>query len=109
MHFKSDITHKLNRHEATPADILHRLHDSTANKVVALLEKAQMLSYESDGYAVSPAVLRQGEVHVQQVLGHATASRAARADASKGLAGFIARARGDKNRASTTGQAGAVG
>jgi len=41
VHCKSDITHKLNRHEATPADILHTLHDSMADKVVALLEKGQ--------------------------------------------------------------------
>jgi predicted CoA-substrate-specific enzyme activase len=42
VHCKSDVTHKLNRHEATPADILHTLHDSMANKVVALLEKGQI-------------------------------------------------------------------
>ncbi len=41
VHCKSDVTHKLNRHEATPADILHRLHDSMANKVVALLQRGQ--------------------------------------------------------------------
>jgi activator of 2-hydroxyglutaryl-CoA dehydratase len=41
VHCKSDMTHKLNRNEATPEDILHTLHDSTANKVVALLEKGQ--------------------------------------------------------------------
>ncbi|HXR06105.1 MAG TPA: acyl-CoA dehydratase activase, partial [Candidatus Acidoferrum sp.] len=41
VHCKSDITHKLNRNEAVPADILHTLHDSMANKVVALLEKGQ--------------------------------------------------------------------
>ena len=41
VHCKSDITHKLNRHEATPEDILHTLHDSMANKVVALLEKSK--------------------------------------------------------------------
>lgn len=41
VHCKSDITHKLNRNEATPEDILHTLHDSMAGKVVALLEKAQ--------------------------------------------------------------------
>ena len=35
------MTHKLNRHEATPADILNTLHDSMAGKVVALLEKGQ--------------------------------------------------------------------
>ena len=41
VHCKSDITHKLNRHEASPQDILHTLHDSMANKVVSLLEKVQ--------------------------------------------------------------------
>ncbi len=41
VHCKSDVTHKLNRHEATPADILHTLHDSMASKVVALLERGK--------------------------------------------------------------------
>lgn len=41
VHCKSDITHKLNRNEATAEDILHTLHDSMASKVVALLEKGQ--------------------------------------------------------------------
>ena len=41
VHCKSDITHKLNRHEATIEDVLRTLHDSMANKVVALLEKSQ--------------------------------------------------------------------
>jgi predicted CoA-substrate-specific enzyme activase len=41
VHCKSDITHKLNRNEATPEDILHTLHDSMAGKVIALLEKGQ--------------------------------------------------------------------
>ncbi len=41
VHCKSDVTHKLNRHEANPVDILHTLHDSMANKLVALLEKGQ--------------------------------------------------------------------
>jgi predicted CoA-substrate-specific enzyme activase len=41
VHCKSDITHKLNRHEATPEDILHTLLDSMAGKVIALLEKGQ--------------------------------------------------------------------
>ena len=41
VHCKSDITHKLNRNEATPDDILHTLHDSMAEKVVSLLEKAR--------------------------------------------------------------------
>lgn len=41
VHCKSDITHKLNRHEASPEDVLRTLHDSMAAKVVALLDKAQ--------------------------------------------------------------------
>jgi activator of 2-hydroxyglutaryl-CoA dehydratase len=39
VHCKSDVTHKLNRHEATPADILKTLHESMAGKLVSLLEK----------------------------------------------------------------------
>ena len=39
VHCKSDITHKLNRREASPEDILYTLHDSMAAKVIALLEK----------------------------------------------------------------------
>jgi hypothetical protein len=34
-----------------------------------------ILTYESDGYAVAPAFLRQVEVHIQQVLEHAARSR----------------------------------
>lgn len=41
VHCKSDITHKLNRNEATLEDILHTVHDGMAAKVIALLEKAQ--------------------------------------------------------------------
>ncbi|HET7006599.1 MAG TPA: acyl-CoA dehydratase activase, partial [Candidatus Binatia bacterium] len=41
VHCKSDITHKLNRNEASAQDILHTLHDSMASKVIALLEKGQ--------------------------------------------------------------------
>ena len=41
VHCKSDITHKLNRKEASPEDILRTLHDNMANKVIALMEKAQ--------------------------------------------------------------------
>ena len=41
VHCKSDVTHKLNRHEATPGDILKTLHESMAGKVVSLLEKGQ--------------------------------------------------------------------
>ncbi|MHC4218758.1 MAG: acyl-CoA dehydratase activase, partial [Planctomycetota bacterium] len=41
VHCKSDITHKLNRREASPDDILHTLHDSMANKVASLLDRSQ--------------------------------------------------------------------
>jgi predicted CoA-substrate-specific enzyme activase len=41
VHCKSDITHKLNRGEATVEDILYSIHDSMADKIVALLEKTQ--------------------------------------------------------------------
>jgi predicted CoA-substrate-specific enzyme activase len=41
VHCKSDVTHKLNRHEASPADILRTLQDSMANKVIALLDKGR--------------------------------------------------------------------
>jgi activator of 2-hydroxyglutaryl-CoA dehydratase len=41
VHCKSDITHKLNRNEASTEDILHTLHDRMADKVLSLLEKGQ--------------------------------------------------------------------
>jgi predicted CoA-substrate-specific enzyme activase len=41
VHCKSDITHKLNRNEASTEDILRTLHDSMADKVISLLEKGQ--------------------------------------------------------------------
>ncbi|MGD0898218.1 MAG: anhydro-N-acetylmuramic acid kinase, partial [Thermoguttaceae bacterium] len=40
VHCKSDITHMLNRQEARVEDILRTLHDTMANKVVALVEQA---------------------------------------------------------------------
>ena len=60
VHCKSDITHKLNRHEATPEDILHTLHDSMANKVIALLDKGQRELHRVlliGGVAQNPAML----------------------------------------------------
>ena len=36
-----------------------------------------VLTYESDGYAVSPSVLRQVDVHIQQVLSRAARGRQA--------------------------------
>ena len=41
VHCKSDITHKLNRKEASVEDVLHTLHDIMADKVVSLLERAR--------------------------------------------------------------------
>ena len=40
-------------------------------KPCSIKQGMPILTYESDGYAVSPSVLRQVEVHVQQVLEHA--------------------------------------
>ncbi|MFX0124167.1 MAG: acyl-CoA dehydratase activase [Candidatus Hodarchaeota archaeon] len=41
VHCKTDITHKLNRNEATKADIIYSVINSMACKVVALIEKSQ--------------------------------------------------------------------
>jgi predicted CoA-substrate-specific enzyme activase len=54
----------------------HRVSEAIL-KPLSLQRGMPMLSYESDGYAVSPSVLRQVDVHVQQILAHA-AARAAR-------------------------------
>jgi hypothetical protein len=40
-------------------------------KPLTIREGMPVLTYESDGYAVSPSVLRQVDVHIQQVLEHA--------------------------------------
>ncbi|HYA87398.1 MAG TPA: acyl-CoA dehydratase activase [Nitrospirota bacterium] len=40
-------------------------------KPVSVRDGMPVLTYESDGYAVSPSVLRQVDVHIQQVLEHA--------------------------------------
>jgi hypothetical protein len=44
-----------------------------------------VLTYESDGYAVSPSVLRQVDVHIQQVLEHAAGGHQGDDDAYKAL------------------------
>jgi hypothetical protein len=36
-----------------------------------------ILTYETDGYAVSPSVLRQVDVNIQQILEHAACARQA--------------------------------
>jgi predicted nucleotide-binding protein (sugar kinase/HSP70/actin superfamily) len=45
-------------------------------KPLSLQRGTPILTYESDGYAVSPAFLRQVDVHVQQVLEHAAKPQA---------------------------------
>jgi predicted nucleotide-binding protein (sugar kinase/HSP70/actin superfamily) len=40
-------------------------------KPLSIRHGMPVLTYESDGYAVSPSVLRQVDVHIQQVLAHA--------------------------------------
>jgi len=40
-------------------------------KPLSIKHRMPVLTYESDGYAVSPSVLRQVDVHIQQVLEHA--------------------------------------
>jgi predicted nucleotide-binding protein (sugar kinase/HSP70/actin superfamily) len=44
-----------------------------------------VLTYESDGYAVSPSVLRQVDVHIQQVLARAARGRQANVYAHRTL------------------------
>ena len=44
-------------------------------KPQCILRKMPILTYESDGYVVSPAFLKQVEVHIQQVLEHAERNR----------------------------------
>ena len=39
-------------------------------KPLGIQQGMPILTYESDGYAVSPSVLRQVDVHIQQVLEH---------------------------------------
>ena len=44
-------------------------------KPLSLQRGTPILTYESDGYAVSPSFLRQVDVHIQQVLGHVRRTR----------------------------------
>jgi len=39
-------------------------------KPLSIRHRMPIVTYESDGYAVSPSFLRQVEVHTQQVLEH---------------------------------------
>ena len=53
-------------------------------KPVCIQRGMPILTYESDGYAVAPAFLRQVEVHIQQVLEHG--ARVREAQPAAGLA-----------------------
>jgi len=57
-------------------------------KPQCILRQMPIISYESDGYAVSPSFLKQVEVHIQQVLEHAQRNRE-RKDSAGRLAGFL--------------------
>jgi predicted nucleotide-binding protein (sugar kinase/HSP70/actin superfamily) len=46
-------------------------------KPLSIREGMPILTYESDGYAVSPSVLRQVDVHIQQVIEHAALNQVA--------------------------------
>ena len=43
-----------------------------------------LLTYESDGYPVAPAVLRQVDVHIQQILEHSSKARDSSTNMSRG-------------------------
>jgi hypothetical protein len=47
-------------------------------KPLSIRQGMPILTYESDGYAVSPSILRQVDVHIQQVLAHAVKSSTAK-------------------------------
>jgi hypothetical protein len=46
-------------------------------KPLSVQQGMPILTYESDGYAVSPSVLRQVDVHIRQVLEHAAGNHVA--------------------------------
>jgi hypothetical protein len=87
VHCKSDITHKLNRKEASPEDILQTLHDNMASKVASLLEKGRrplqrvlVIGGMSRNAALLAALRRilQGGVALNRAVGYAFAHSAGR-------------------------------
>jgi hypothetical protein len=54
-------------------------------KPLSIRQGMPILTYESDGYAVSPSFLRQVEVHIQQILDSAARKREAPRASSGGL------------------------
>jgi hypothetical protein len=53
-------------------------------KPYCIQQRMPILTYESDGFSVSPAFLRQVDVHIQQVLGNASAKRRSAAVQARG-------------------------
>jgi hypothetical protein len=58
-------------------------------KPLSLQQGMPMLTYESDGYAVGPAFVRQVEVHIQQVLDRAAQRHPPAPEATSGLGGVF--------------------
>lgn len=63
VHCKSDITHKLNRQEASIEDILYSVHESMAAKIVSLINKS---NHPSESILVIGG-LSQNEVMIQTI------------------------------------------
>lgn len=63
VHCKSDITHKLNRQEASLEDILYSVHESMASKIVSLLSR----SHHATDKVLVIGGLSQNEVMVQLI------------------------------------------
>ena len=63
-------------------------------KPLSIQRGMPILTYESDGYAVAPSVLRQVDVHIQQVLEHAASRRVESLLAGGGLPDLIRAAMG---------------
>jgi predicted nucleotide-binding protein (sugar kinase/HSP70/actin superfamily) len=58
-------------------------------KPLSLQRSMPLLTYETDGCAVAPAVLRQVDVHIQQVLAHAARPHKSSTDISGNLQGLV--------------------
>jgi predicted nucleotide-binding protein (sugar kinase/HSP70/actin superfamily) len=58
-------------------------------KPLSIQQGMPILTYESDGYAVAPSFIRQVDVHIQQVLDHATRNRETLQVAAIGLTGLF--------------------
>ena len=63
-------------------------------KPISIQQGMPILTYESDGYAVSPSFLRQVDVHIQQVLDRAARNRETQTATASRLAGLFRSALG---------------